>query len=441
MEVRNVIRQLQYDIKVHLTDEVPIEFEDMNIRPDPRYGAPPVTKNTNHNFSPPSPTYGVPGHKPGIPQNYPHEFEQRSVFLSTPSPTYGVPNNAYIPPATVNNNFQVHSSGNSPNYFPTTPNHVPKGSNGAGGYVYNKPNANLKSSPALAQFQTKGKDEPNDSSASKSEEDEGSIRSIELTTKSAPRSAPDFFFSEQFETTPIPPTIATTTPPQRQQQQQVFQPPPQDQQQRFLPNSSPAPFSTAVYQEKTLKLPEEAEPLPTLATIVEPPSPQAKNFYRTDPQPAASQTVYNQAEWFRRISRSLANESEILVHEETTTAMTVRESEFIEELRNNRLLLDTLFPVEPAEEEVEEDLIINFEAAHLLRGNRTKRQLPGSNRMCETTTQYIEPQAALSKDGELSVVSYDDADNNKNFYYPGEWRFIVNQVENTKQLVRVELCA
>lgn len=420
-QIRSVIRQLQYDLKIHLVDEVPVEFTETVVpTPDPKYGAPPVSSNRNNHLNPPSPTYGVPGYEPGSPStrvgSFPNNFQQppRAV-LSSPAPTYGVPKSAYIPPpASTINNFQVNPSIQNPNYF--TGNRLPTGSSSEGsGYVYNKPNANLKSSQVSAQLQVKRKQEGEaDEDSSKSDEEQ-SIKSIEFTTQT-PRAAPEFFFSEQFEPTQAPPAVVTSSlpiqqqQPQRQQQQSqqqhhAFHP----QEQPFFPNSPPAPFSTAVYQERSLKLQQPAadqllEPLPTLATDTQPPSPQAKNFYRLDSLPAQSSTQYNQVEWFRRISRSLANESEIVEPQ-----MPPRNETFLNELRKKKEMLEILFPVMKDEEEgeVEEDLIINFEAAHSLSGgnrtSRTKRQSSFGTRMCETTTQFIEPQAALTRDGEIWV--------------------------------------
>lgn len=419
-EIRNILRKLQYDIKIHLVDEVPVEFTDMHVRPDTKYGVPPVINNKNHPLHPPSPTYGVPGHEPGSPStrvvgsSFPNEFERTPAFASTPppSPTYGVPKNTYIPPPSINS-FQVNPSTQDAIYF--RGNRIPTSSS-EGGYVYNRPAANLKSAPLSSQSQVKRADsEDSKSDGDEDEEkDSGSVRSIEFTTD-APRPPPEFFFSEQFEMTQRPPTAPTSSVPVLQQTH-AFHP----QEQPFFPNSPPAPFSTAAYQEQrslNLQTPaEQTEPLPTLATDTQPPSPQAKNYYRTDSQASATSTKYNQAEWFRRISRSLTNGSDVQVERNAT---------FLNELRVKKEMLQSLFPAEDdenADEEIDEDLIINFGAART--GNRTsriKRQSFYSNRLCETTTQFIEPQTALSRDG--------------------EWKFIVNQVESARQLVQVEYCA
>lgn len=380
-----------------------MDFNDVQPRPDTKYGVPPASSNNNNhnknNLKPPSPTYGVPGHEPGSPStrisNFPpNEYEQppTTFVVSTPAPTYGVPKNSYIPPI---NSFQLNPSIQSPNYY--IDNRVlSKGSSegGGGGYVYDKPNANLQNFPLTAQLQ--GKRTDGSDSSSKSDESEELIRNIQFTTES-PRAAPDFFFSEQFETTPTPtPTVVTSSHPilqKEQNQQHAFHP----QEQPFLPNSPPAPFSTAVYQERSLNLqqPEQLEPLPTLATDTLPPLPEAKNFYRTDTK-RQTRTIYNQADWFKRISRSLTNGSESVEVKRSGPNST-----YFNDLRSSKELLESLFSSN-GDEELEEDLIINFEAAHS-GGNRTsrkKRQSVFTNRLCETTTQFIEPQAALTRDGQ-----------------------------------------
>ncbi|XP_031640226.1 protein spaetzle 5 isoform X2 [Contarinia nasturtii] len=52
---------------------------------------------------------------------------------------------------------------------------------------------------------------------------------------------------------------------------------------------------------------------------------------------------------------------------------------------------------------------------------RTKRQSTGREQLCQTTYQYVTPQAALNSQG--------------------QWMYVVNQVDTTRQLVRTETCA
>lgn len=99
-----------------------------------------------------------------------------------------------------------------------------------------------------------------------------------------------------------------------------------------------------------------------------------------------------------------------------------------EELRQKKEMLRILFPEEDQAEE--EDLIIHFntQTQAPIGGNRTRTKRQSNlvtNELCESTTQFIEPQAALTRDG--------------------EWKYIVNQVDNrdlrVRQLVKVEICA
>lgn len=53
--------------------------------------------------------------------------------------------------------------------------------------------------------------------------------------------------------------------------------------------------------------------------------------------------------------------------------------------------------------------------------NRTKRQSPTREQLCETKSNYINPQAALNA--------------------RGNWMYIVNGVDSATQLVKTETCA
>lgn len=389
----------------------------MHVRPDTKYGAPPPPTSGEGSPRPPSPTYGVPGHEPGSPSTkssgtYPNGFDYERP-PSPPSPTYGVPKNSYIPPANSEKNFQV----NTAVFVPVS------AAKGASGYVYDRPSENLQSAKMRARTDASTGD-------SKSSESDEKVNNVHLTTTS-PRAEPEFFFSEQFErlatTTQAPTTqaqlITSSQLVLEQHQQPVFHP----QEQPFFPNSPPAPFSTAAYREQGQGTRRDSlEPLPTLATRPQPPDVNAKDFFRySDPV-----TDYNQSDWFKRISRA-ANHSDVSISEsaeeldsepQRQPAMTMNAT-FIREMREKQETLRLLFPA-ISRDDVEEDLIIDFNAARALGGNRTsrrKRQDLTTHSVCDTTSQYIEPQTALSRDG--------------------EWKFIVNQVESARQLVKVEYCA
>lgn len=80
---------------------------------------------------------------------------------------------------------------------------------------------------------------------------------------------------------------------------------------------------------------------------------------------------------------------------------------------------------------------------------RTKRQSSGREELCQTNYQYITPQAALNSQGALIILLKFRSDvilNKFSFHIIfatvlGNWMFIVNQVDSTRQLVRTETCA
>lgn len=60
-------------------------------------------------------------------------------------------------------------------------------------------------------------------------------------------------------------------------------------------------------------------------------------------------------------------------------------------------------------------------AQPLRKRSRTKRQSPGRSTLCQTTSQFITPQAALNS--------------------RGNWMFVVNEQNTARQMVKAELCA
>ncbi|EDW93886.1 protein spaetzle 5 [Drosophila yakuba] len=66
--------------------------------------------------------------------------------------------------------------------------------------------------------------------------------------------------------------------------------------------------------------------------------------------------------------------------------------------------------------------IVGVEAPNpLKKRSRTKRQSPGRSTLCQTTSQFITPQAALNS--------------------RGNWMFVVNEQNTARQMVKAELCA
>lgn len=80
---------------------------------------------------------------------------------------------------------------------------------------------------------------------------------------------------------------------------------------------------------------------------------------------------------------------------------------------------------------------------------RVKRQSTEREELCQTNYQYITPQAALSSQGALMILLLYLNCNlmlslTSNIFLAtilGNWMFIVNQVDATRQLVRTETCA
>lgn len=66
-------------------------------------------------------------------------------------------------------------------------------------------------------------------------------------------------------------------------------------------------------------------------------------------------------------------------------------------------------------------IILETEGVSASHRNRTRRQIAfGRQQLCETRTQFVQPQAALNKQG--------------------NWMFVVNQGNEVTQLVKTEVC-
>lgn len=104
---------------------------------------------------------------------------------------------------------------------------------------------------------------------------------------------------------------------------------------------------------------------------------------------------------------------------------------------------------------------MSSESAELFLGHRIKRQSPGREQLCQTTYQYITPQAALNSQGitlaffpivwaiwpfyTIEILLCREKKKNRNehdeYLFTGNWMYIVNQIDATRQLVRTETCA
>lgn len=75
-----------------------------------------------------------------------------------------------------------------------------------------------------------------------------------------------------------------------------------------------------------------------------------------------------------------------------------------------------------------------------VKKERKKRQSPGRSTLCKTSTQYIMPQAALNNKGLLHHIPW-DAFSKSQFWFTGNWMFVVNADKSARQLVKTEFCS
>ncbi|XP_017000949.2 protein spaetzle 5 [Drosophila takahashii] len=136
-------------------------------------------------------------------------------------------------------------------------------------------------------------------------------------------------------------------------------------------------------------------------------------------------TPYNATLWLKRLVRDLSRKQrqadeeveEEVVEEEDEQAEEDEEEEEDDEpqedhqqsKRDVSLNLDLL------------DIVGVDAPSPLKKHSRTKRQSPGRSTLCQTTSQFITPQAALNS--------------------RGNWMFVVNEQNTARQMVKAELCA
>ncbi|BFF97663.1 protein spaetzle 5 [Drosophila madeirensis] len=85
--------------------------------------------------------------------------------------------------------------------------------------------------------------------------------------------------------------------------------------------------------------------------------------------------------------------------------------------------------LQPAHHQLKRDVSLNMDLLDIVgvaanpskKRSRTKRQSPGRSTLCQTTSQFITPQAALNS--------------------RGNWMFVVNEQNTARQMVKAELCA
>ncbi|XP_031640221.1 protein spaetzle 5 isoform X1 [Contarinia nasturtii] len=123
-------------------------------------------------------------------------------------------------------------------------------------------------------------------------------------------------------------------------------------------------------------------------------------YYRSN----SHMTEYQPAKWFKRYARDVSAHSKTSQYFSKNSTVEATRPSYINTAQrssSNQLTLSEL-----------NDRYTN---------RRTKRQSTGREQLCQTTYQYVTPQAALNSQG--------------------QWMYVVNQVDTTRQLVRTETCA
>ncbi|XP_037719309.1 protein spaetzle 5 [Drosophila subpulchrella] len=130
-------------------------------------------------------------------------------------------------------------------------------------------------------------------------------------------------------------------------------------------------------------------------------------------------TPYNATLWLKRLVRDLSRKQR-QIEEEVEEEVVEKQDKQAEERD------------EPAEDhpQSKRDISLNMDLLDIVgvdapnplkKRSRTKRQSPGRSTLCQTTSQFITPQAALNS--------------------RGNWMFVVNEENTARQMVKAELCA
>ncbi|KAH8296282.1 hypothetical protein KR054_004054 [Drosophila jambulina] len=141
-------------------------------------------------------------------------------------------------------------------------------------------------------------------------------------------------------------------------------------------------------------------------------------------------TPYNATLWLKRLVRDLSRKQRQTVGdneevEEEVVEPEAEEAEEYEEEPDQGQDQDQEHVQSKRDVSLNMDLldIVGVEApnTHNRLKKRTKRQSPGRSTLCQTTSQFITPQAALNS--------------------RGNWMFVVNEQNTARQMVKAELCA
>ncbi|ALC42913.1 spz5 [Drosophila busckii] len=126
---------------------------------------------------------------------------------------------------------------------------------------------------------------------------------------------------------------------------------------------------------------------------------------------AGKTTPYNATIWLKRLVRDVSLSKKAAAAAATTETETETES----------------VTLKPMKERSTRDVSLNMDLLDIVgvkpndKQTRTKRQSSSRSTLCETTSQFITPQAALNSHG--------------------NWMFVVNEENTARQMVKAELCA
>nr|XP_036220729.1 protein spaetzle 5 [Bactrocera oleae]XP_036220731.1 protein spaetzle 5 [Bactrocera oleae]XP_036220732.1 protein spaetzle 5 [Bactrocera oleae]XP_036220733.1 protein spaetzle 5 [Bactrocera oleae] len=131
--------------------------------------------------------------------------------------------------------------------------------------------------------------------------------------------------------------------------------------------------------------------------------------------------------WLKRITRNVDGVVGVEVGGNLTAALTSYDpdSDPVTVSRAKRSITSS-YQRTSSSSKLSRDVSLNMDLLDIVGADkgaktRTKRQSPGRETLCKTTSQFITPQAAL---------------NNK-----GNWMFVVNEPSTARQMVKAELCA
>lgn len=143
----------------------------------------------------------------------------------------------------------------------------------------------------------------------------------------------------------------------------------------------------------------------------------------------AGKTPYNATLWLKRLVRDLSLKQKAI----QATAEQIEREIAEQELVNKELAEEQEQLKKEKEKELQRntrDVSLNMDLLDIVgvsdnnnkkKAQRVKRQSPTRSTLCETTSQFITPQAALNS--------------------RGNWMFVVNEENTARQMVKAELCA